>query len=275
MSTTLRQVRPPYRVMFSAIRALIIREINKKFIISVNTKRSMGVIWLFWEPLLHVLMWGGIRMFYHVETSYGLDPHVFVLLGVVPFIFTRGILSSSAKCIQSNKGLLSFRQIVPIDIIISIWMSQILIIINVTIFLFSLCYWLDVPFKIYDPFTVLSFLACFFIFMLGVNIILSVLGFFFTLFNNFVMFLQRALYFFSGVFFPAESIPYTVRPYFLANPLFQTVEALREGFAPLHEGYLYCDLTYMVTISLLTFFVGLGMYFFLRKQIMMKIEERS
>lgn len=261
--------------MFSAIRALIIREINKKFIISVNTKRSIGFLWLFGEPLLHVLLWGGIRMFYNVETSYGLDPHVFVLLGVLPFIFTRGILSSSAKCIKSNKGLLAFRQIVPIDIMVAVWLSQILIIVCVAIFLFGLCCWFDISIKVYDPFSVVAFLFLFLLFMLGINLILAVLGFFFTLFNNFVMFLQRALYFFSGVFFPADSIPYQVRPYFLANPLFQTVEGLREGFAPIHGGYLYCSLNYMATVSILTFAVGLGMYFCLRKQIMIKIEERS
>ena len=144
-------VRSSWEVMYSSVFALTVREIQNKFIKSVNTNRSLGFYWIILEPLLHIGIWISIRMFIgKLSFASTLSLPVFILLGAMPFFLFRNIVSSSKKAIKANKSYFLFRQIKPLDPFIAKLASELFVNIFVFIVILIILTWFNVPWHIYN-----------------------------------------------------------------------------------------------------------------------------
>lgn len=271
----LTSVRSSWQVMSASVVALFIREIQKKIIRNVNSSRSLGIFLIFLEPLLHVSIWMIIKVGLS-SSSYnqGIPAPLFILLGAIPFLFARNVIQKSSNAIKGNKNLFNFRQVRPIDPMLALILTE--LIINCLIFLIILVgfYWIDVSWHVnhigYLLFNTLSLV----LFLTGLTIILSILSFFFTFISTLMIVIMRVFYMLSGVFFSAEVLPDAVRPYFLANPLFQYIEILRQSFnnQTIHNDYT--DPNYLFKCGIILLLLGLGTYIASRDKIMIEIEQR-
>ncbi len=267
-------IRKPGEVMKAALIALVIRDVRKRFITSAKTNRSTAFVWLFIEPIIHVMIWAGVRSSYGVETPGGLSPFLFVLLGALPFLFFRKVMSMGVKSILANKGLYNFRQIKPIDCIISSVFVEYIISIFVFIIFFITFRAIHLEWELVDPLRFFFTYLVFGIFSFAISLIFSVIGFFFERIKDFMIVIQRVLYMVSGVFYPVESIPPEYREYFMLNPLFQVVEISRECFSRIPSRLNMADLPYLCVFTMCTLFISCFFYIAFRNKIMIEIEER-
>lgn len=267
-------VRSSWRVMWASIVALMIRNIQKRFITNVHSKRSLTFLWIFLEPMMHIAIWLIIKMSYRIGGQTSLAMPLFILLGAVPWLLTSKMLQSSVNIISSNKNLLVFRQIRPIDFIISSLFAEVGVYALVVIIFLSLFYWYNIHWQINSFAYWLVNLFSYVMFVAGTMLIFSVGGFFFKFLGKFMTVLVRSLYFISGIFFSAEMIPVAYRDYLLLNPLFQIIEISRECFTqhPLHG--VVVDPIYLFKCAVVSLALGLGIYVTFRNKMMVDIGQR-
>ncbi|MCP0914818.1 ABC transporter permease [Legionella sp. 27cVA30] len=267
------QRRAPWEVMFAAVFAIVIRDIQKKFITSVNTHRVFGFFWLVFEPISHIGIWIFIRTFLRSTHQTTMSAPLFVLLGAMPFLFFRNVVNFSKASIKNNKNFYIFRQIKPIDPIIAKLISELIVSILIFILILLGFSWFDVEWKLYNLSFWLINIVAFSLFLLGFALMLSVACFFFHFVQVLLGIAMRLVYLFCGVFFSAEMLPPSLREIMLYNPIFQFIELTRECFQPEYFTS-YASSDYLIEVALIFLVLGLALYLTLRQKIMIEIEQR-
>jgi len=270
------QIRQPWSIMYASILALIIRDIQNKFIKTVNTQRSLGFIWIIFEPILHISLWMAIRLFFGHQfySSPYLSYPLFILLGAISFFYFRNIISVSKGCIKGNKNYYLFRQIKPIDPIIAKIISELLINIVVFIVMLGLFTWFGSKWHIYNFLFWIGNIVAYSFFLLGLSLIISIACFFLNFIETILKITMRITYFLSGIFFSAEMLPKNMRDIVLYNPVFQFIELSRDCFKPDFSYVPYASSIYLYKSALITLLFGLSFYVLFREKIMTEIEQR-
>ncbi|RUQ91047.1 ABC transporter permease [Legionella septentrionalis] len=269
------QIRAPWQVMYASVFAIVIRDIQKKFIKSVNTQRSLGFIWIILEPMLHIGLWMLARtVIRHSVHSSSMSAPLFILLGAMPFLLFRNIVNYSKTSIKANKNFYLFRQIKPIDPLIAKLISESLIKTLVFIILLAIFSWFDVDWHIYDFLFWLLNIIAYLGFLFGLSLIIGVTCFFLNFIQIFLTICMRVIYLFSGVFFSADMLPPAIRDMMLYNPIFQFIELTRECFRPAFSYIPYASSIYLIKCALIVLTFGLALYLSLRQKIMIEIEQR-
>lgn len=255
--------------MQTAVFALIVRELQKRFITNVNSKRSLGVLWLVFEPITHIALWTGFRLYRTPDESLPMSIVLFILLGALPWLFISNTVGACGDIIGQNNGLVVFRQIKPIDAILALLMTELGVMTMVYIVGFISLSALQIPWQMNNLllwFTVIIFYA---LFALGLSLIVAITSYFFRTLRKLNAVIIRVLYLFSGVFFSAKSLSPAARPYFEYNPLFQFVELSRSCFSslPFESG----DVVYLGKCAIISLTLGLGLYVTLQRRIMINI----
>jgi capsular polysaccharide transport system permease protein len=267
-------IRSPWQVMYSSIMCLVIRDIQKKFISNVRSTRSMGVLWLFFEPMLHLALWIFIRQLMGAGDNGGLSLPLYVLAGVMPFMLTSSLLIKSTLRITAEKGLYMFRQIKPIDAVVSLLLSE-LVVTVMSYALILLCFWwLNIKWYLHHPILLIEAFFIYAVFLMGAVLILSVLGFFFLFVRRIVSISIRLLYIVSGIFIPVHLIPKGLLTLVISNPLFQCVELSRLAFSEHIPYENYGDIVYLSNCAVISLTIGLLCYVAFRQKIMTEIEQR-
>lgn len=270
----IKTIRTPWAVMGAAISALSIRYIQNKFILGLQSRRAFGFIAVFFEPLTHIFMWMMINQAFAINTHTDLPTPLFILLGALPFLFTRNVLQQSTEIIQKNRKLFNFRQIRPIDPLIAMLLMECLI--NLTLFfMFLACfYWFDIPTHVKNPSHLFVASLCYVFFLFGIALIITLLGFFLGFVKKLVSILVRLIYLVSGVFFNTNLLPSHLKAIFLTNPLFQYIEMLRTGFSQNQTLHIDTSLLFLFECALFSLLLGLAGYIVMRDRIFIEIEQR-
>jgi len=268
------EVRSSWQVMRASITALFIRNIQKKFITSINSSRSLGVFLVFFEPLLHVLIWMIMRVSMGLGASNGLSPPLFILLGAVPFLFIRNAAQKSTGLIKANKALFNFRQIRPIDPIIATILTELSIGFVVFMALLGVFSWVGMPWRVHNLGFLLANTCSFILLATGLSLIMAIACFFFNIIKTMMTILTRVFYLLSGVFFNADYLPEHLRNILLCNPVFQYIEIIRQCFNTATIHHDYTDPLYLFKCSIISFVFGLGLYVASRERILIEIQQR-
>lgn len=268
------EVRGSGQVMYAAVSAIVIRDIQKKFIKSVNTPRSIAFLWIVLEPMMHIGIWMVVLAMLKHNLNTHLPAPLFILLGAVPYLFFRNIIGSSKSSIKGNKNFLLFRQIKPIDPIIAMLLCELLISALVFMVVLLVFRWFSVEWHIYTQMFWLVNSMAFAIFLLGLSLIVAIACFFFTFFNIAISVLMRISYLLSGVFYSADMIPKSLRDIMLYNPIFQYIEISRESFMSANSFISLASSSYLIKSALVTLMFGVALYLAMRQKIMIEIEQR-
>lgn len=232
------------------VAALVVRETSTRF----GTNPG-GYIWAFLDPIAHIAFLSVIFMAIAHAPALGSSFPLFFATGYIGFQFYQGMAGYLNSAVTSNRPLLSYPNVAPIDTIFARYILQLGTTAVVGFCVFGLIglslrasLTIDWPFIIEAAFAA-SILA------LGNALANNVLFVKYPLYEKFYSIVTRPLFMVSGVFFLPDALPHPAREVILLNPLVHVVMLFRRGFYPEYRaigfdaGYLYS-----VTFSLL--FVG-------------------
>ena len=259
-------LRKPLPIFLSVLNALFLREMGMRM-----TTGKAGLFWTFFEPFAQVSIFVLIRVAIvgvsGQTTAY--DMGVFMASGFIAFNMFKNILSSSSGAFTANKGLFAYKQVKPIDTIISrILVEMFLTGIIVLLFLF-VGFLFGYPIRPENLLLMAAGYLWLVIFSFGIGLIVGIGNTFYVSIGKFVSIISFLLLIGSAVFFPLESLPPAAQEILLYNPLVHFMEMI-------HGAYLYelddryVDYIYMLEWTVVPLFVGLWLYIYLEKRIISK-----
>ena len=222
----LRQ-RSAWEVQRSVLFALVVREMKTRV-----GGQWVGAVWTLIEPLTHVMILVTILGFVRGVVLPGIEYPVFLVTGLLPFFLYQNLATRLMDGIEANRGLFSYRQVKPLDTLLSRACVESLMNLLVYAFTLGILAWLGFSVVPAGPLE-----------MIGVSALMILLGTGFGIFNavvshdrprlrSFIRMMMFPLYFASGVIFQVDLLPREYLDWVLLNPLVHLVELSRHAFIP-------------------------------------------
>lgn len=247
-------MRTALQIQNSVIFAFFIRELKTRF-----GKYRLGYLWAVLEPLGHILVIVALFGALGRKTMPGIDYPLYIITGLFPFLFFKNVWARSAEAVDSNRTLLAYRYVQPLD---NIWARALL---ELVIFFIGFIVYLagvalfGMPILPHWPLEVFCAYSLLFIFSIGVGITSGVISAMFPEVKKCIPFLSRPLYFVSGIFMPLSVVPNDFRGWLLWNPILHALELARENyFIAFKPGG--ASWSFLVLSSIVSLFIGLTLY---------------
>lgn len=247
-------MRTTLQIQRSVIFAFFIRELKTRF-----GSYRLGYLWALLEPLGHILMFVAIFGALGRRTMPGIEYPLFIITGMFPFFFFRYVWTRSADAVKSNRALLAYRYVQPLD---NIWaralLELLIFFVGFVVYLIGFAsFGMDVfPHR---PLEVFCAYALLFIFAIGVGIVSGVVCALSPEIKKCIPFINRPLYLISGVFIPLSVVPEKYRGFLLWNPILHALELARENyFASFEHGG--ASWSFLGMGAMVSLFVGLALY---------------
>lgn len=247
--------RSAWDIQRAVLFALFVRELKTRL-----GGRWLGIFWVLLEPVAHVMLMMAVFGFLHRAAMPSIEYPVFLITGLMPFFIFKGLVTRLMEAIDSNRGLFAYRQVKPIDAIVSRALLEIAL--QSTVYLIALLAlgWLGLHFV---PVLALE--------LMGVSLILvslgASLGMFFGVATNevpqiraMVRITMMPLYFISGVIFPIHAVPPQFLPLLQLNPVLHLIELSRACFFPQYHVLPGINLIYPAAFTLVSSFLALMLY---------------
>jgi len=207
------------------INALILRETKTRY-----GNYKIGFLWALIEPLVGVTVFVMIFANLRNDSPSGMPLVAFMLVGFCCYSLFRDPWGSLQGSISGNRHLLTFPQVTTFDIILARAILEVLVCFFVLGFLLYMAYLAGYEVRCENPLGVL--VACCLLAILGTGA-----GFLFASLEPLIpsvkqitQVLNRPLYFGSGLFYTADTLPEAARDYLLYNPILHIMELLRSEF---------------------------------------------
>jgi capsular polysaccharide transport system permease protein len=239
--------RSAWEVQRAVLFALVLREIKARV-----GGQWVGAIWTLIEPLTHVMILVTVLGFVTGAVLPGIEYPVFLVTGLLPFFLFQNLALRLMDGIEANRGLFSYRQVKPLDTLLSRAFVEALMNLLVYAFTLGILAWLGFLVVPADPLG-----------MLGINALMILLGTGFGVFSavvsherprlrSFIRIAMMPLYFASGVIFQVDLLPREYLDWLLLNPLLHLVELSRHAFIPAYVPAQGVDALYplLCTLSL-------------------------
>ncbi len=255
---------PPYRplrrrnglkVMLAAIHALLMRELQTRF-----GGYRLGYLWapleVFLQVIIMLIIFGAIMH----RILPGMDYMLFLTAGIIPFTVFRRIANRSLGAIEANRGLLMYRSVRHIDIIIArSFLELIIYFFSFWLLIFCIIIFRDIEISFTHLDTVLFCWVTIFLFSLGVALIMMVIGHYGGEISKVIGIIFTVLYFLSGVIYSVHIVPQPYLEYLLYNPIIHNLEAMRHALAPSYPAY-HINMNYFIKWMVAVDFIGLLLY---------------
>lgn len=249
--SSIQEYRQALRVQGRVIYALILREALGKY-----GKSKIGYLWAVIEPALQVLILVAIFTALGRKSPVGGDLAIFFTTGIMPWMLYNNLAGRLSGALGANQALMSYPHVTPFDVLIGRAILEVTTMFVVFIFIVVSLQLFGVSLSIYDLFQVLCSLLILSIFSIGVGFINSTIRIYFDSWDKVFSAVNRPLYFLSGVFFTASSLPPQARVWLEWNPIFQYIEWLRSGFFSTYQDS-YINYSYAISVAIVTFTLGL------------------
>ncbi|MBU3014054.1 ABC transporter permease [Poseidonibacter lekithochrous] len=247
--------RKPFTIFKSSIFALFLIEMYD----SVGIKKS-GYFWLFFDVLFIVFIFAGVRGFLRGLHIPGLDSIVFLAINVSAFFYFRTTVQMLMSSFGgASKKLFDYRQIKPIDIVISKFIFNTFIRILAVFILLFIGWYFEFDLSIKDFNMVMLAVLWLAVFSFGIGMLSAVLGNFFEAYKKILGFMMLPLLFTSAVFYTVDSLPAEFRVYILYNPVVHFMELLHGSYFHVLDTK-YVDYIYMTYWTVIPLFLGLYLY---------------
>jgi len=247
------QRRSSWQVTLHVWHAMFMRDLTARM-----TADRMAAVWLFLEPVLHVMVMIGVRQLIGSGRIVpGVDFVCWLLIGIMAFFLFRDTLTRSMNGIAASQALFAYRQVLPVDTVL---IRAVLEGILRTVTLLLMCgavvfYGLDlIP---HDPLGALAVWGYIWILGLGCALICSVLMTLLPELGKLVPILLMPMYILSGAMLPIQMFPYSLREYLLYNPMLHGVEAFRLCIFPNYHSMTGIDLMYLQQWAISTLLLGM------------------
>ena len=242
-------------VSLSVWKALFLREAVAR----ISAQRA-GWVWLVLEPMLHIAMITYVITGFKGRDFGDTDAALFVALGLIGFRFFSNPAFKSPATLGTNRALLVYRQVKPIDPILSRCVLEGWVQILVAVLFMCMLSLLNHDVLPVAPLTPFLCVLTLWLFGLGTGLVLSAATVLGPEVGRFTNLLGMPMYFLSGVLFSPSQLPPAMRDVVLLNPVAHGIELLRSGFFP---GYYVADqvsFSYLLGFTLVYLFFGLALH---------------
>jgi len=258
--------RKPLQIFAAVQKALFLRELGMKTSIG-----KLGFFWLFFEPFAQVFFLIMMRVVILESQGRGsnFDYAIFMASGFVAFNMFKAILSSSVGAFSANKGLLSYKQVKPIDTIIGRILLQVFVTSIIVLLFTFIGYIFSYPIMPQNFLLVFLGYVWLLVFSFGIGLLVSVGNLFFTAIGKTVSVFSFGLLILSAVFYPLISLPVSAQKILVYNPLVHFMEMIHGAYIA-ELDHRFVDYPYMFMWTITPLFVGLWLYHRLEKKIISK-----
>ncbi|HYQ27536.1 MAG TPA: ABC transporter permease [Polyangiaceae bacterium] len=235
------------------VHALLLRETKTRFGAS-----HLGYVWAFVPPATWIGMFAGVSAFFGRRLAPpGTSVLGFLVTGIVPFSAFRETATRCLYAIESNKGLLFYPQVRPLDLVIArVILEAATNVVLMALFMGGLALYEGPP-RINSLFEVLIGLGL----VTGLGASLGLLCCSLAVYSRTVervfSVVMRLIFWTSALFHPVESLPKAARNALLFNPVAQCIEIVRDGWFPSYDAR-HSDVWYPLAWILVMAFFGLS-----------------
>jgi capsular polysaccharide transport system permease protein len=253
---------PALTIQRAVIFALFIRELKTRF----GTYR-LGYFWALLEPLAHiavVLALIGIRS---KRIIPGIDFPVFLITGLVPFFMFRNIVTRLMSAVDANKGLFDYKQVKPMDAMITRLILEGIIYLFVYILLIAAAGLIGYHIKVHNLLGLMAIYAILYLFSFGIGMISCIVCTLYQEPKKFIPIIMHPLYLISAVLFPMSAIPQQYQKWLLWNPLVHTMELARTTYF-ISFNTKTGDIFYLLAWTISVLMLGLSLYWVKRTEVL-------
>jgi len=246
--------RSAFNIFTSVVFALFLREVQTRF-----GTQKMGYFWAIVDPMTKLIIFAGLKAAIAERGMPGIDYPVFLATGILTYGFFDATMRNGMMAFDANRALFSYRQVKPIDTIVSRFILEFLImVITILVFaVFGLYVGWDMQIKnINMVFLAIAWLG---IFGFGIGVLFAIIGTFYETFKKIIGFLSMPMFMLSGAIISVDSLPPFARELILYNPVLHFIEMIHGNyFAVLDTKYVNYE--YMLFWTLIPLFLGLYFY---------------
>ncbi len=250
-----RATRSPLQIQRDVIYALLLRELSSRF-----GKSRGGFLWVLIEPMAHLIVPVVIIGFIRQRIVPGVEYPVFLVYGFLPFLLFKAICLQIVNGVNSARGLLSYRQVLLMDVFIAKAMA--FVVIQALVFAIVLgglgMFGYDVLPR--RPVELAGMLALCVMLAFGLGLILAAIASLVPDARPVIHVMFMPLYFVSGILFPVTRFPDEWVRWMALNPVLHLVELSRvlalDGYDPMR----YTNLLYPVAVAFASTIIGLMLY---------------
>lgn len=254
-SENTKRRRSPAKIQRDVIYALLLRELSSRF-----GRSRGGFVWVLVEPVAHLLVPVFIFAFIRVLMVPGVEYPVFLVYGFLPFLVFKSICLQIVNGVNAAQGLLSYRQVLLMDVFIAKAMATTVIQAIVFVFVLSSLALLGFDVLPDRPLELAGLLVLTVALAFGLGLVLAAVASFIPDARPITNVMFLPLYFISGVLFPITRFSDDIVWWFAFNPILHLVELSRVAALDGYEPTKYMSLAYPFWMALITIFLGLMLY---------------
>lgn len=247
--------RTPFQIQRDVIYALLLRELASRF-----GKSRGGFIWVLLEPVAHLLVPILIFSFIRNRMVPGVEYAVFLFYGFLPFLLFKAICLQIVDGVNAAHGLLSYRQVLLMDVFVSKAMAHCVIQAVVFLIVFTGLWMLGFNVLPKGPVELAGVLVLTVVLAFGLGVLLAALASLIPDARPIVHVMFMPLYFISGILFPISRFSDEWVRLLAINPVLHLVELSRVAGVEGYEPMKYLSLTYPVALALIATAIGLMLY---------------
>ena len=247
--------RSSFQIQRDVLYALLLREISSLF-----GRSRGGFVWVLVEPIAHlmvpVLIFGIIRQ----RMMPGIDYPVFLVYGFLPFLLFKGICLQVMDGTNSGQGLLSYRQVLLMDIFVA--KAVALCVVQTIVFTLVLCVLGMLGYTVLpaQPVELAAVVVLTIAVAFGLGLLFAAISSLVPDARSAIRILFMPLYFISGILFPINRVPEEWIRWMAINPVLHLVEMSRLAGLPKHNATSYLSMAYPVALALVSIAIGLMLY---------------
>jgi capsular polysaccharide transport system permease protein len=243
------------QIQRDVIYALLLRELSSRF-----GKSRGGFLWVLVEPIAHLLVPVLIFSFIRQRLVPGVEYPVFLVYGFLPFLLFKAICLQIIDGTNAGQGLLSYRQVLLMDVFAAKALAH--GVIQAVVFIIVLSTLAMLGFHILPPRPVelagvllLTALLAF-----GLGLLFAAIASMMPDARAVIRVIFMPLYFVSGILFPVTRFSDEWVRWMAINPVLHLVELSRvagvDGYPPMK----YLSIAYPVALALVATVIGLMLY---------------
>lgn len=250
----MRSKRTSIQITIDTVHALLMRELKTRF-----GNSRLGYFWAIAEPAAQAAILATLFTLLGRNSLAGVPVALFLISGVMLFkAFGKTVTQLSAG-IESNKALFSYRQVSPIDPILTRLIIELATFFVVYIIILSVMFWLGFDVWPQDLLALIAASLLLFLLAVGIALCMSSAFLYWKDANKLLALAMRPMFFISGILFCATMIPAKYWYLFSWNPVFHAIELSRTAFFESYQSPVG-SWGYLSFVAFSFFVLGLMLY---------------
>lgn len=238
-------------VQVQVAHALILRETRTRF-----GANQLGFLWALLEPVLFIGTFYVLFSFSERSAPSGMTMGAFMVTGLIPYSIFRETSNRVAVATSSNRGLLFYPQVKPLDLVVArvvlevmTWTLVFAILVSAEALILGHLQ-IDSLLLVFCGFALCSLLGG------ALGMLLGILSLYMASMERLSGALLRPMFWLSGIFYTANGVPMNVLGVIKYNPVLHCVELVRDGWFPAYHSR-HVEPLFPLTVGLLLLLLAL------------------